>query len=145
MSRVAKVKFLIDTVKALSELGTCNRAKVGCLIVRNFRIIATGYNGSPPGFPHCTDVGCDMEDGHCIRTTHAEANAICFAAREGRVTEGTEMWVYGWDGGICHRCQKLALSAGIVKIVIVMKDGHCRAFNSAEKLEQGGLTNETRT
>lgn len=121
--REAKIKFLTDTVIALSHLGSCRRAQVGALIVRNGRIVCTGYNGSPPGELHCTDVGCEMQDGHCIRTTHAEANAICFAAREGLSTKDADMWVYGWDGGICHRCRKLALSAGIREIIVVKQDG----------------------
>lgn len=121
--RKEKIDFLTATVFALSHLGTCRRAKVGALIVRDGRIIATGYNGSPPGQLHCLDVGCDMQDGHCVRTTHAEANAICFAAREGVSTQDADMWVYGWDGGICHRCYKLALSAGIREVIICKKDG----------------------
>lgn len=108
-----KHKILIQQLMAQSELGTCTRAKVGCLIVRDGRIIATGFNGSPPGEPHCIDVGCQMEDGHCVRTTHAETNAIAFAARYGPPVNGADLWVYGWHGGICHRCKKIAQSAGI--------------------------------
>jgi dCMP deaminase len=117
-----KEETLRDITKLLSRLGTCSRAQVGCLIVKNSRIISTGFNGSPPGTPHCTDIGCQMEDGHCIRTTHAEANAIAFAAKDGISTDGATMYVYGWDGGVCHRCNKLALSAGIKQIIVVPKN-----------------------
>lgn len=120
---VLKHETLREMVKAISKLGTCKRSKVGALIVRDGRIITTGYNGSPPGEPHCLDVGCDMVDGHCIRTTHAEANAIAFAARHGISTLGATIYVYGWitggNLGICHACNKLAKSAGIVETVIV--------------------------
>jgi len=118
-----KIEVMHEIVKSLSKLGTCKRAKVGALIVRDGRIISTGYNGSPPGFPHCEDVGCEMVDGHCIRTTHAEANAIAFAARHGIPTDGATIYVYGWitggDLGICHACDKLARSAGIARTEIV--------------------------
>jgi deoxycytidylate deaminase len=118
-----KIEVMCEIVKSISKLGTCKRAKVGALIVRDGRIISTGCNGSPPGFPHCEDVGCEMSNGHCIRTTHAEANAIAFAARHGIATAGAIMYIYGWvtggDLGICPACNKLALSAGIVRTEIV--------------------------
>jgi dCMP deaminase len=114
-----KENFFEQTVRALSLLGTCKRAKVGCLIVKDQRIISTGYNGSPPGQAHCLEVGCEMLDGHCVRTVHAEANAIAFAARYGIATNGATLYVYGWKGGICPTCRKLAESAGITQFVAV--------------------------
>lgn len=126
-----KEDVLREMCKAVSMLGTCKRARVGALIVRDGRIICTGYNGSPPGEVHCIDVGCDMVDGHCIRTTHAEANAIAFAARNGIATAGAVIYVYGWitggDLGICHACDKLAKSAGIIRTVIVPLDETAKA------------------
>jgi dCMP deaminase len=100
-----------------SERSTCNRAHVGCVIEKEGRILSTGYNGSPPGEPHCFDVGCLMENGHCIRTIHAEANAICFAARHGISLRGSTLYVTGWAGGSCHRCKMLIKAAGITEIV----------------------------
>jgi dCMP deaminase len=121
--QVLKQETLHQITKLMSYLGTCNRAKVGCLIVRDGRIISTGYNGSPPGEPHCLEVGCDMVNGHCVRTTHAEANAIAWAAKEGVSTKGATIYVYGWitggDLGICPACEKLAKSAGIEKTIII--------------------------
>jgi len=118
-----KQEVIFEMVKAVSRLGTCLRSKVGALIVKDGRIVSSGYNGSPPGEPHCLDVGCLMVNGHCLRTTHAESNAIAFAAREGRSTLGATLYVYGWitggDLGICPACDKLAKAAGIVKTVIV--------------------------
>lgn len=118
-----KMEVLREIVKAVSKLGTCKRSKVGAVIVRDGRIVSTGYNGSPPGEPHCLDVGCEMIDGHCARCVHAESNAIAFAARHGISTEGATIYVYGWitggDLGICHACSKLAKSAGIIRTVIV--------------------------
>jgi dCMP deaminase len=118
-----KEDTLKQITKLISKLGTCNRAKVGCVIAKEGRIISTGYNGSPPGEPHCIDIGCIMVDGHCIATTHAEANAIAFAARHGLKLEGSTLYVYGWitggDLGICPTCEKLRKSAGIVKVVVI--------------------------
>lgn len=118
-----KQDVIAEIVKAVSKLGTCKRAKVGAVLTRDGRIISTGYNGSPPGHPHCLDVGCLMEDGHCRRTTHAEANAIAFAARYGISTQGATLYVYGWitggDVGVCSICAKLAKSAGIVHTVVI--------------------------
>lgn len=118
-----KQDVIAEIVKAVSKLGTCKRAKVGAVLTRDGRIISTGYNGSPPGQPHCLDIGCLMEDGHCRRTTHAEANAIAFAARYGISTQGATLYVYGWitggDVGVCSICAKLAKSAGIVHTVVI--------------------------
>lgn len=114
--RMIREEYLIASVKLVAQRGTCLRAKVGAIIERDGRIISTGYNGSTSGEPHCLDVGCLMEDGHCIRTVHAEANAIAFAARHGISVEGATLWTFGWKDGCCKTCKKLALSAGIKEI-----------------------------
>ena len=119
MDRISREQYLIASVKLVAQRGTCLRAKVGCIIEIDGRIVATGYNGSLPGESHCTDpgVGCLIIDGHCKRTIHAEANALCWAARRGSAVEGARMWTYGWKGGICPECRKLARAAGVVDIV----------------------------
>ena len=119
MGRLTRDQYLTELVKLVSRRGTCKRAQVGALLVRDGRVICTGHNGSPPGEPHCLDVGCEMEDGHCIRTTHAETNVIAFAARNGISTDGCSIWVFGWDGGICHRCMKVLKAAGITEFIVV--------------------------
>ena len=120
---VLKEHALFEVARAMAQLGTCKRSKVGAVIVRNGRIISTGYNGSPPGQDHCLDVGCLMENGHCIRCTHAEMNALMFAARYGISTEGASILVYGWTTGnglgICPTCDKASKSAGITQTIIV--------------------------
>jgi len=124
MTRITRDEKLIEYTKLVAKRGTCLRAKVGCVIARDGRVLSEGYNGSAPGEPHCLDVGCLMEDGHCIRTLHAEANSVAWAARRGIAIEGATLFTYGWRDGICHRCHKLALSAGIAKIVeIPLEDG----------------------
>ena|SRR5438128_343895 len=115
MERISRDDMFLAICKEVAKRGTCLRAQVGCLIVKDNRIISTGWNGSPPGKPHCFDVGCIIENGHCIRTIHAETNAIGFAARYGISTEGADLLTTGWP--LCLTCEKLAISAGIRNIV----------------------------
>jgi dCMP deaminase len=69
-------KYFLDIARAVALRSTCPRLQVGAVITYKNRIITTGYNGAPPGEPHCTDVGCQIVDGHCTRTLHAEQNAL---------------------------------------------------------------------
>lgn len=115
--RISRDSMLLNITQIIGQRGTCPRARVGCLIARDGRILSIGYNGSPPGESHCDNIGCHMENGHCIRTTHAEANAIAFAARHGIAVEGAILYVTGWDDGSCLTCKKLAKAAGIKAIV----------------------------
>lgn len=79
MSRISRGFMFMEIANIVAERGTCDRAKVGAVIAHKGRIISIGYNGSPSGEPHCDDVGHLMDKGHCIRTIHAEVNAITFA------------------------------------------------------------------
>ncbi|MHA8138588.1 ComE operon protein 2 [Lactobacillaceae bacterium Scapto_B20] len=97
----------------LSTRSTCNRLSVGASLVRDKRIIAGGYNGSVAGDAHCIDEGCYMVDGHCLRTIHAEMNAILQCAKFGESTDGAEIYVTDFP---CLQCTKMLLQAGIVKI-----------------------------
>jgi dCMP deaminase len=89
---------------------TCPRKHVGAVIVRDKAVLSTGYNGSVRGASHCTEVGCLMENSHCIRTVHAEANALVQAARNGVRLEGAEIYV---TASPCFNCFKLIANAGI--------------------------------
>lgn len=106
--------YFMRMASVASTLATCPRKSVGTVIVRNKRIILTGYNGSLPGQPHCTEVGCLMQDGHCIRTVHSEANAILQAARSNENTEGCSLYV---TASPCYNCFTLSAGAGIKRIV----------------------------
>lgn len=97
----------------LSLRSTCARLEVGATIVRDRRIIAGGYNGSVSGDVHCIDEGCYVVDGHCVRTIHAEMNAILQCAKFGVATEGAEIYVTHFP---CLQCTKMILQAGIKKI-----------------------------
>lgn len=89
---------------------TCPRKHVGAVIVRDKTILSTGYNGSIRGLDHCDEVGCVMEDGHCVATVHAEANAILQAAKNGVSIEGSEIYT---TASPCWGCFKLIANAGI--------------------------------
>lgn len=121
--RISRKDLMLSISKLLGQRGTCPRARVGCVIELNGRILSTGYNGSLPGEVHCDEVGCYMVDGHCKRTNHAEANAISFAARNGIRIEGATLYTTGWAGGSCPTCTKLAAAAGIVEIIWEEKGG----------------------
>lgn len=104
--------FMAQSV-LLSLRSTCSRLAVGATIVRDKRIIAGGYNGSVSGDVHCIDEGCYVVDGHCVRTIHAEMNAILQCAKFGVPTEGAEIYVTHFP---CLQCTKMILQAGIRKI-----------------------------
>jgi dCMP deaminase len=87
---------------------------VGTVLVREKRILTTGFNGSPAGLPHCEEVGHLMVDGHCVRTIHAEANSIIQAALHGVSTKGATCYVTHMP---CLSCAKMLINAGVVRIV----------------------------
>ena len=97
----------------LASRSTCERLSVGAVLVRDKRIIAGGYNGSVAGDTHCIDEGCYVVDGHCVRTIHAEMNAILQCAKFGERTDGAEVYVTDFP---CLQCTKMLLQAGITKI-----------------------------
>ena len=74
--RITWYEYFLKIAKAVSLRSTCPRLAVGCVITYKNKIVTTGYNGAPPGEPHCTEVGCMIVDGHCKRTIHAEENAL---------------------------------------------------------------------
>jgi dCMP deaminase len=92
---------------------TCDRKHVGAVIVKDKTILSTGYNGSIRGLPHCDDIGHTMENGHCIATVHAEANAIIQAAKNGTAIDGADIYV---TASPCWNCFKLIANSGIKRI-----------------------------
>ena len=105
--------YFMNIAREVATRSTCPRKSVGAVIVKDRRILSTGYNGSIRGMPHCTDVGCDMEDGHCVATVHAEANAIIQAARNGVCIDGADIYV---TASPCWNCFKLIANSGIKRI-----------------------------
>ncbi|WP_407654103.1 deoxycytidylate deaminase [Alicyclobacillus cycloheptanicus] len=103
-------EFFASQSRVMAARSTCARLAVGCVIVREKRMIASGYNGSIHGDEHCTEVGCKMVDGHCVRAIHAEQNALLQCARFGIATEGADLYVTHLP---CLHCTKSLIQAGI--------------------------------
>jgi dCMP deaminase len=136
-------EYFIKLVDEVAKRATCDRGKSGCVIVREKRILCTGYVGSPPGFPHCDEAGHLLkkvidDDGterqHCMRTIHAEQNAICQAAKYGIPLNGTTLYCTMEP---CRVCTMLIINVGITKVVAKRK--YHAAAESRELLKQAGI------
>jgi len=107
--------YFMAMARIVATRGTCDRLRAGAVLVKNNRIISTGYNGSPPGLPHCDEVGHLMEEGHCVRTIHGEHNAILQAALiPGASTEGSTLYTKYL---FCIHCCKYVVAAKIKRVV----------------------------
>jgi len=111
MKRISFDKYFMKIAEIVSLRSTCPRKQIGAVVVKDKQIMSTGYNGAPQGLRHCIDVGCLIKNNHCIRTVHAEENALLFAGKNA-------------SGGIlystvlpCDKCFKLALQINIKKII----------------------------
>lgn len=136
-------EYFMRLVDEVASRATCDRGRSGCVIVRDKRIICTGYVGSPPGLPHCDEVGHDMkrildeddtEREHCVRTIHAEQNAICQSARYGLTLQGTTLYC---SMEPCRVCATLIASVGILRVVA--KRLYHAAHDSRETLRLAGV------
>ncbi|RME80683.1 MAG: dCMP deaminase [Caldilineae bacterium] len=107
-------EYFMSIAVQVAKRSTCDRAHVGAVIVRDRRILTTGYNGSPAGLPHCDDVGHLLVDGHCVRTLHAEQNAIIQAAYLDVSVQGGTIYVTHQP---CLTCAKMIINAGIRRVV----------------------------
>ena len=115
ISRVDRHEMFMGVAYQFARRSTCPRKSVGAVLVRDNRIIAHGYNGAPPGQPHCTEVGCDLTpQGGCQRALHAELNAITYAAREGVRTHGSTAYI---TLAPCEYCAKLMVTAGVEQVI----------------------------
>ena len=103
----------MNIAQQVASRATCGRKHVGAVIVRDKTILSTGYNGSVRGLPHCDDAGHMMEAGHCVRTVHAEANAICQAAKNGVCIDGADIYT---TASPCWNCFKLIVNSGIHRV-----------------------------
>lgn len=116
-------EYFMGIVDAVATRATCERGRTAAVIVRDRRILATGYVGSPMGVPHCDEIGHEFkrtihEDGsvsqHCVRTSHAEQNAIALAARNGVAIEGATIYC---KLAPCYTCAKMIINSGIKRVV----------------------------
>ena len=116
MKRPGRVSWLMSLALLVSKRSTCSRRQVGALAEKDGRVLVTGYNGAPSGFPHCIDRGgCRLDEGGgCLDAVHAEANLIAFAAKHGISLEGATVYT---TCAPCLDCAKLLVNAGIRKVV----------------------------
>ena len=115
-------QYFLTITRQVAERSTCLRAQVGAVIVRDKNILATGYNGSPAGLPHCLDVGCliyrsttpagEVEE-NCFRCIHAEINAIAQAAKNGAGIRDADIYITHTP---CIHCFKVLINTGIKRI-----------------------------
>ncbi len=136
-------EYFLEVMHALAKRATCSRGRTACVIVKDNQIIASGYVGSPPGLPHCDEVGHLMkkmvnEDGslseHCVRTIHAEQNAICQAAKRGVSVEGATLYC---KMSPCRTCAMLLIACGIKRVVAEYK--YQKGSEGEEMMRQVGI------
>lgn len=130
-SRVDWPQYFMNIAQEVSTRATCDRKHVGALIVRDKNILSTGYNGSIRSQPHCDEAGHDMVGGHCVRTVHAEANAIIQAARNGVSIDQADIYT---TASPCWECFKLIANAGIKRIFYREFYREQKSFDIAKQL-----------
>lgn len=126
-------EYFMQIARTVATRATCPRLAVGAVLVRDHRILTTGYNGAPRGVSHCTEAGCIVVSDHCVRATHAEANAIVQGALHGVSLAGATAYCTHQP---CVGCSKLLISAGVAKIVF---DAAYPDAVSAELLAEAGV------
>jgi dCMP deaminase len=135
--------YFLEVADAIAKRATCDRGRSGCVIARNKQILATGYVGAPMGLPHCDEVGHMMkkvvhEDGtesqHCVRTVHAEQNAICQAAKNGVAIDGATLYCRMTP---CRACAMMIINCGIRRVVCEKK--YHRGAESEAMFTEAGI------
>ena len=135
--------YFMEVADAISKRATCDRGRSGCVIARDKQLLVTGYVGSPQGLPHCDEVGHQMkkiihEDEHitqhCVRTVHAEQNAICQAAKRGISIDKATLYCRMTP---CRTCAMLIINCGIVRVVCEKR--YHSADESEEMFKQAGI------
>jgi dCMP deaminase len=116
-------EYFMEVARTIAKRATCDRGRSGCVIARDNQLLVTGYVGSPKGLPHCDEVGHQMkkmlhEDGsitqHCVRTVHAEQNALCQAAKRGISVDGATLYCRMTP---CRTCAMLIINCGVLRVV----------------------------
>jgi len=124
-------EYFMNIARVVASRATCDRKHVGAVLVRDRTILSTGYNGSIRGLRHCSEEGHMMEDGHCVRTVHAEANAIIQAAKNGVAIDGATIYT---TASPCWPCFKIIANAGCGRIVFGEFYRDQRIFDYAKQL-----------
>lgn len=137
MPRLSIDEYFLQMAELVAQRSTCDRKHVGAVIAYNKRTVATGYNGSPAGMPHCDDVGHELRviNGResCVRTLHAESNAIDYAG-----TDAKDSTLY-CTATPCYECAKRIVNAGIVRVVIREMYNSQNTDLSLSLLEKAGI------
>ncbi len=124
-------EYFMNIARMVATRATCDRKHVGAVLVRDRTLLSTGYNGSVRGLGHCSEEGHMMEDGHCVRTVHAEANAIIQAAKNGVAIDGATIYT---TASPCWPCFKIIANAGCQRIVFGEFYRDQRIFEYAQQL-----------
>src|SRR5574343_222669 len=124
-------RYFMRIAHDASTRASCDRLRVGAVIARDRQVLTTGYNGSLPGAPHCDEVGHLMKDGHCVRTNHAERNAVLQAARRGIMIDGSTCYCV-WKP--CLECLKALLGAGVRRVVYEKVYGNPKSYFGEDEL-----------
>lgn len=141
--RPAWDEYFIELTRTVAKRATCDRGRSGCVIAKDNRVLVTGYVGSPAGLPHCDDVGHQLkqmihENGektqHCVRTVHAEQNAICQAAKYGIAIDGATLYCKMTP---CRTCAMLIINCGLKRVVCEKK--YHDSADSLEMLKTAGV------
>ena len=136
-------EYFLKLLEVIAERATCDRGKASCVIVKGKHILSTGYVGSAKGLPHCDDVGhlfktIKHEDGteskHCLRTIHAEQNAICQAAKLGIALDDSTLYVKMTP---CRACAMMVINCGIKRVVCAKK--YRKGQESEEMFKKAGV------
>jgi dCMP deaminase len=133
MERPSWDAYFMEITHLVARRSTCRRRLVGAVLVKDKRILATGYNGAPSGLPHCLDIGCLREQNHIpsgerhelCRGLHAEQNVIIQAARHGIAIQGAKLYSTTMP---CIICAKMIINAGILSV--------CYGEGYADKLSE---------
>jgi len=136
-------EYFMEVAKSIAKRATCDRGRSGCVIAKDKQIMVTGYVGSPVGLPHCDEVGHLMKkvihdddtiSQHCVRTVHAEQNAICQAAKRGVSIDGGTLYCKMTP---CRTCAMLIINCGIKRVVCEKK--YHQGKESEEMFKQAGV------
>ncbi|MBI5411987.1 dCMP deaminase family protein [Candidatus Peregrinibacteria bacterium] len=130
--RPSKDEYYMMLAKTVATRGTCPKALVGAVLVKDGSIISTGYNGAPVGEKHCSEAGHNEVDGHCQRAVHAELNAILQAAKHGNATKDSTLYITHFP---CNHCLKAIANAGIKGIVYEVSYKNMENFISLDHFE----------
>jgi dCMP deaminase len=139
MKRKSWDEYFMDFARLASDRSVCNKMHVGAILVRDNRILGTGYNGPSSGLAHCEEGKCDADsrpDKHCIKAVHAELNAVIHCALHGVSTKGSTLYTTNFP---CSQCALMIINAGIVHVVYE-KDYNDNRVNQYQFLSRVGVT-----